>query len=296
VTVETVGLVGVGLVGIELARHLLRSGHDVLGFDIDPARLASLREAGGRAAGSAADVGASAARIFLALIDTPTTVAAVEGAGGVLEGGAARLLIDTSTGDPDAVVALGDRLAPRGIALVDATLSGSSAQIGSREAVMMVGADDADYRACADLLETVAGRIYRVGGRGAGTKAKLASNVVVGLNRAALAEGLVFAEALGLDLDAFLALLKGSPAYSKAMDAKGERMLRGRFEPPESRVRQHLKDVNIVLDYARAARQPLPLCEAHHALLESLVAAGDGELDNAAVIRAVRNAGKVRVP
>jgi len=114
---------------------------------------------------------------------------------------------------------------------------------------------------------------------------------VVGLNRAALVEGLVLAEGLGLDLPTVLALLKDSPAYSAAMDAKGERMLRGEFAP-EARLRQHLKDVELILGHARRAGQPLPLSATHRELLVAAIAAGDGELDNAAVIREIRRRGE----
>jgi 3-hydroxyisobutyrate dehydrogenase-like beta-hydroxyacid dehydrogenase len=116
-------------------------------------------------------------------------------------------------------------------------------------------------------------------------RAKLALNVIIGLNRAALAEGLACARVLGLDLDAFLALAKATPAYSAAMDAKGERMLRARYTPPESRVRQHRKDVELILRLAGEADQPMPMSEVHLALLDAAIEAGDGDLDNAAIFR-----------
>lgn len=282
----TIGLVGIGLVGLELARHLVAHGFRVVGHDIDAARLALLEQAGGEAAGSPAAVAGRADRVVLALLDTPTTCRVVEAEDGLMRAARPpRYVIDTSTGDPDAVVALGERLAARGTRLVDATLSGSSAQIAAREGVVMVGARAADYAACEDVLGAFGDRVFHVGGPGAGMKAKLATNVMVGLNRAALAEGLAFARALGLDLPAFLDLAKATPAYSAAMDIKGERMLAGRYDPPDSRVRQHLKDVDIILGYAAAASQPLPLSQAHRALLAAAVAGGDGDLDNAAIFR-----------
>jgi 3-hydroxyisobutyrate dehydrogenase-like beta-hydroxyacid dehydrogenase len=282
----TVGLVGVGLVGLELVRHLVAHGFRVVGHDIDAARLALLEAAGGEAAGSPAAVAGRADRVVLALLDTPTTCRVVEGEEGLMRAvHPPRYVIDTGTGDPDAVVALGERLAARGTRLVDATLSGSSAQIAARAAVVMVGARAEDRAACADLLAALGDRVFHVGGPGAGMKAKLATNVIVGLNRVALAEGLAFARSLGLDPAAFLALAKATPAYSAAMDAKGGRMVAGRYADPESRVRQHRKDVAIIERYAQAAGQRLPLTEAHRDLLDAAIAAGDGELDNAAIFR-----------
>jgi 3-hydroxyisobutyrate dehydrogenase-like beta-hydroxyacid dehydrogenase len=281
-----VGLVGVGLVGIELARHLVRRGYRVTGCDVDPARLALLEAAGGEAAASPAAVAVAASRVVLALLDTDVTRRVVEGADGLMAAARPpRYIVDTSTGDPDAVVALGARVAARGTRLVDATISGSSGQIAARSAVVMVGGEPADCEACADLFAAFGDRVFRLGGPGAGMKAKLASNVILGLNRLVLAEGLAFARALGLDLDAFLAMARVSPAYSVAMDVKGERMIAGRYGEPDSRVRQHLKDVDIIVKYAHAAGQPLPVSEVHRGLLAEAVAAGDGDLDNAAILR-----------
>ena len=283
---ETVGLVGVGLVGLALARRLLAGGYAVAGYDIDDARLRLLAAAGGECVRSPAEVAARARRVVLALFDTATTRLAVEGADGLLRATPApRYLIDTSTGDPEDVAALAARLATLGTRYVDAPLSGSSAQIERGEAVTMAGGEAADLDACADLLAACGGRVFRVGGPGAGMKAKLATNVIVGLNRAALAEGLACARALGLDLGAFLAVAKATPAHSTAMDVKGERMVEGRYTPPESRIRQHRKDVEMILRLAGAAGQRLPLSDAHLALLSAAVDAGDGDLDNAAVFR-----------
>jgi 3-hydroxyisobutyrate dehydrogenase-like beta-hydroxyacid dehydrogenase len=283
---ETVGIAGVGLVGIELARHLLARGFRVAGYDVDVARLTLLESAGGEAARSAADLAARTSRVVLALLDTHVTRRVVEGEGGLMSAPRPpRYLIDTSTGDPDEVTALAARLAARGTRLIDATLSGSSGQIAARTAVVMVGAHPEDYRACADLLDAFGDRVFRLGVPGAGMKAKLASNVILGLNRLALAEGLALARSFGLDLGEFLGMAKVSPAYSVAMDVKGGRMIEGRYGGADSRVRQHLKDVDLILRYAHAAGQAMPLSEAHRALLSAAVAAGDGDLDNAAIFR-----------
>jgi 3-hydroxyisobutyrate dehydrogenase-like beta-hydroxyacid dehydrogenase len=110
---------------------------------------------------------------------------------------------------------------------------------------------------------------------------------VLGLNRAVLAEGFVFAERLGIAPETFLALVLATPARSDAALAKGERMVREDFAP-QSRIHQHLKDVQLMLAAAQAAGQRLPLSETHAALLRAAVQAGDGELDNAAILRQLR--------
>ena len=135
-------------------------------------------------------------------------------------------------------------------------------------------------------------KVFYVGPSGSGSKAKLASNLILGLNRLALAEGLVFAEKLGLELESFLELLKVSPAYSVAMDVKGRKMLDKDFVP-QSKIRQHHKDVSIILKYAEKVGQQLPLSRVHLDVLEKAIEAGDGELDNAAVIGEIRRRNKL---
>ena len=120
-----------------------------------------------------------------------------------------------------------------------------------------------------------------------GARAKLATNLVLGLNRAAFAEGLVFAESLGIQPAAFLELVLASPARSDAAALKGPLMVAGDFAP-QSRIRQHLKDLELMLAGAGAMGQRLPLTETHAALLRAAVACGDGELDNAAIVRQLR--------
>jgi len=152
---------------------------------------------------------------------------------------------------------------------------------------MLLGGNAATVQKRAALLDAMAARRIHVGAAGMGARAKLATNLVLGLNRAALAEGIVFAEKLGIPPATFLDLVLATPARSDAALAKGERMVRGDFAP-QSRVRQHLKDLQLMLTSAHAAGQRLPLTETHAALLGAAVDAGDGELDNAAIIRQLR--------
>lgn len=285
---QTVGLIGIGLVGTALAQHLFARGYAVVGFDTDAARMTAFTAMGGASARSPADVAQQARRIVLALPDSNVVAQVVAGPQGLLTATTLpQVIIDTSTGDPDDTIAVAQRLAARGVAYVDATLSGSSEQVRAREAVLMIGGAPDVVDAQRDILAALADRMFHLGPVGSGAKAKLASNLVLGLNRLVLAEGLVFAAALGLDLPRFLALLKASPAYSVAMDVKGDKMLRDDFAP-QSRVHQHRKDVAMMLQHAAAAGQPLPLSRVHLQLLDAAIAAGDGELDNAAVIRELR--------
>ncbi len=284
----TVGLVGLGLVGRALARRLSSAGLGPIGFDRRDEANAEFARAGGQVAASLSELGQRCACVVLAVYDTAGVLDAVEGPNGLLARGAVHALIDCSTGDPDALQALADRLAARGVDFIEAPLSGSSTQIEQGQATMLLGADPAALQRHGAVLEALAPQRLVVGGAGMGARAKLATNLVLGLNRAALAEGLVFAERLGIAPEAFLALVLATPARSDAAQVKGALMVRGEFDRPQSRIQQHLKDVTLMLQQAAASGQRLPLSEAHAALLQAAVAAGDGELDNAAVIRQIR--------
>ncbi|HTX54737.1 MAG TPA: NAD(P)-dependent oxidoreductase [Candidatus Baltobacteraceae bacterium] len=285
---ESIGLIGIGLVGTALAENLVAAGFDVGGFARSTASRDALSRCGGRAVPSARGVGEMAERVILSLPDSSAVEDVVLGPEGLLAGTSrVRLILDTTTGDPERTEALAARLAGRGIHLLDAPISGSSQQIRERQGVFLIGGERDVYERSLDLIGPLADRYYFLGGSGSGARAKLATNLILGLNRLVLAEGLVFAERLGLDLEAFLALLKVTPAYSCAVDVKGQKMLRGDFSP-QSKIAQHHKDLRIILDYAERLGQDLPLARVHETILARGMAVGEGDLDTSAVIRQLR--------
>lgn len=286
---EPVGVVGLGLVGSALAGRLAAAGHPVIGFDLRPEARAALRA--GEAADSLASLRARVRQVVLAVFDTRDVLAVVDGPDGLLAAGAPaagsriRTLVDCSTGNPPVLAALADRLAAREVDFIEAPLSGSSEQIAAGEATMLLGGAPEAIARCAPLLEILSPQRIVVGGAGFGARAKLATNLVLGLNRAVLAEGMAFAEALGIGRATFLELVLATPARSDAARAKGAMMVERAFLPAQSRIRQHLKDVRLMLELAGAAGQPLPLSRAHADLMQAAVAAGDGDLDNAGLLR-----------
>jgi 3-hydroxyisobutyrate dehydrogenase-like beta-hydroxyacid dehydrogenase len=282
-----VGVVGIGLVGLALVERLRAARIKVLGYDIDPARCEALRAASAVVAAGAAEVFAACDNVVLALPDGGRTSTLVREALPTIRPGS--LLVDCGTSDPDQTVALAVRLAARGIRLVDAPLSGSTQQIREGTAVMMIGGDRDTCDALEPILAAIASRRFLLGPPGSGARAKLATNLLLGLNRAALAEALVFAQALGLDLQIFLDLVRATPAYSRAVDAKGAQMIDGEFAPPQSRIRQHRKDLGLMLEAAQRAGKALPLTSLHAVLLDAAIADGAGDLDNAAIIDTIRH-------
>ncbi|WP_165251806.1 NAD(P)-dependent oxidoreductase [Paludisphaera soli] len=280
-----IGLIGVGLLGSAIAERLSTAGWRVTGWDVDPGRLADLEALGGTAAEGAGGVVGACDRILLSLPNDEVAAEVLRSIEGALRAG--QVVVDTSTGSPEAAVEQARRLRALGVSYLDATVSGSSRQLRDGEAVLMVGADDEAFEACRELFARLAARTLRTGPPGSGARMKLVTNLVLGLNRAALAEGLAFAEAVGVDPSAALAALAGGAAYSRAMDVKGRKMIEGDFAP-QARLSQHLKDVRLILSAAEAAGLALPLSQAHRGLLERAEAGGLGGLDNSAVIEAIR--------
>jgi 3-hydroxyisobutyrate dehydrogenase-like beta-hydroxyacid dehydrogenase len=288
-----VGLIGVGLLGQALAHRLRAAGFEVVGFDVDSAKSAKLAGLGGRPAGSVADLARRCDPIVLAVFSTDQVEAVVEGqllpALGEASG---KVVLCASTCDPDRIAELGWRVAPRGLRLLEAPVSGASGQVSRGEGVGLIGGDPQVASAVEPVLRAMFPTYFHIGKVGDGGRAKLAVNLILGLNRLAMAEGLTFAERLGLDPAAFLEVARRSAAYSQVMDVKGAKMTRGEFMP-EGRVTQHLKDVHLMLEQAERVKQRLPLLEVHADVLEACVRQGEGDLDNSAVIKEIRRRTRV---
>jgi 3-hydroxyisobutyrate dehydrogenase-like beta-hydroxyacid dehydrogenase len=276
-------MVGLGLLGTALVERFLRAGYPVLGFDIDPGRRQFLADLGGSPAGSAAEVARGCDRLVLSLPDSPVVERVLEEMAADLRVG--QFIVDTTTGDPERTALLGAALAERGIRYLDATIAGSSEQVRSGEVLVLVGGEPQASEACADLFRCFAHRWFHLGPEGSGARMKLVVNLVLGLNRAVLAEGLAFARACGLNLDDTLSILQASPAWSRVMDTKGRKMIDRDFQP-QARLAQHLKDVRLILAQAERVQAKVPLAMLHRELLEEVETAGHGGDDNSAIIRA----------
>jgi len=195
-----------------------------------------------------------------------------------------QILIDTTTGDPLETTALGRRLAERGVDYLESPIAASSEQTRRGEALAMVAGPEKAFEACRDLFASMAPKAFHVGPWGSAAKTKLVNNLIVGLNRLALAEGLAFAKAIGLDAAKTLEVLQEGNASSVAMRVKGSKMVTGDYSL-QAKLSQHAKDVRIMLDEAARANTSLPLLELHLQLLEEAEAAGWGELDNSVIMR-----------
>ena len=280
---KPVGLIGIGLMGEVYARRLITAGFAVVGYDVDPKRTERLAEVGGRA-GSLADIAQQCESIVLAVFNTEQVEDVVERA--LVPAAPGRIVLCTSTCDPDRIAALGTRVAGR-LRFLETPVSGTSEQVRQGDGVALIGGDPAIADQAAGVLEALFPRRFHIGKVGDGGRAKLAINLILGLNRLALAEGLVFAARLGLDPAAFLRVARASAAASQVMDTKGPKMLSGDFAP-EGRVRQTFKDTQLMFDQAHKAGQKLPLLEIHADVLAACIRHGESDADNSIVIEEIR--------
>jgi 3-hydroxyisobutyrate dehydrogenase len=287
---KSVGLIGIGLMGSALARRLLGAGFKVVGFDVDAGKRAELQKLGGEPVDSVADVARRSPHTLIAVMTMAQVEQVVEGPNGLIQAGdakAPRIAMCTSTCEPDRIESLAARAALRGLAFLDTPVSGTSQQVLRGDGYGMIAGDKAAAEAAEPILNVIYPRHQFVGPAGAATKTKLAINHILGLNRVALAEGLVFAERLGLDLHEFLKAARQSAAYSQIMDIKGDKMVDGDFAPV-SKVSQHFKDVKTMLAEAKQRNQQLPLLSVLADILEACERRGDGERDNAITIEEIR--------
>lgn len=289
---KRVGVIGAGLMGTAITQRLVSAGFGVRVHDVDTVKCEAIARSGAQPESTASRVITACDVSVLAVFNTGQVEDVIAGPGGGVEGisrpaTGARIFVVTSTCDPDRLAALATRIAPLGVQVLEMPISGTSRQVAQGDGVGLVGGDPDTIARASDVLDAICPRRHYLGAVGNGSRAKLAVNLILGLNRAALAEGLVFASGLGLEPVAFLEVAKGSAAYSKVMDVKGELMARREYRKPQSRVDQSLKDFTLMLKQAQAFGQGLPFAELYARMLEDCTAHGEGDWDNAAIAEAI---------
>ena len=290
-TARPIGLIGVGLLGTALAERMLAAGYRVIGHDPRQEQLTNLRRLGGEAAPSARETAAKAETIVLCLPTSTTVAEVIAEIGTALHAG--MIILDATTGAPEDATASEATLQSQGVGYLDATIAGSSEQARRGEATILLGGDPKHLEQARPILRSWSERLFHVGPPGSGARMKLIVNLVLGLNRAVLAEGLNLARQCGIDPARALEILKATPAYSRVMDTKGPKLVAGDFSP-EARLSQHLKDVRLIEQLAAKHSARIPLTMLHAELLEQAVELGWGDADNSAIIRAFSTKSEIR--
>lgn len=280
---QSIGLIGLGLLGSAMAERLRASGFRVTGYDPVAEKREDLRALGGEPAASAGEVWQSNSRVLLSLPNSGVAARVLEEARPFLRPGL--LVIDTTTGDPDEVAAFGKQMDAMQVGYLDSTVGGSSKQVRAVDVITMTGGRREDFDVCQEIFASFSRRSFYVGPWGSGARMKLVTNLVLGLNRLVLAEALGFAEAIGLDPALALEVLQSSSSYSRVMDIKGQKMLKREYTP-DARLSQHLKDVRLILASGARSGARVPLSELHRELLEEMERLGYGDADNSVIAEA----------
>lgn len=283
---ERTGLIGIGLLGSALSDRLLTAGHAVIGFDADPIQMKQLEASGGICAASAAEIFEQTKLIILCLPDSTVTGQLLGACQSSLR--SVHTIIDTTTGTPDEMASFARQLANSRVNYIEANVAASSAMLRDGDATFFVGANQPLDESVRKTLNAIAPRVFEIGRVGDASRLKLVHNLILGLNRAALAEGLVLAESFGLDLSRVVDVLQHTPAASGALTSKGAKMVEADYSP-QARLSQHLKDVRLILEEFRKVGNGGPLSTLHEQLLESAVQLGYGASDNSAIVEAVRS-------
>lgn len=285
-TSRQIGIAGLGLLGSALAHRLVTSGFSPKGYDPDAAKVTALAKAGGTAA--TLDEVARCDVVLLAVFDTDQVEDVVENALlPALTPGLPKIVLCASTCDPDRIATLVEKVTPLGLSMIETPVSGSSGQVRNGDGVGLLGGDRDIIDGVADIIDAIYPKWFYMGPAGNGGRAKLAINHLLGLNRLVLAEGLVFAERLGLDPKSFLDVARQSAAYSQVMDIKGPKMVSGDYTP-QGFIHQSLKDFKLIVEQARKRGQAMPLAMLNAEVLQACVTRGEGERDNSVVIEEVR--------
>ncbi len=279
---QRVGIIGVGLLGGALGQRLAKQGWEVLGLDPAVPLLDGMTMCE-----NGSDLASQCETILLSLPTSDIAVKVIETLGQVLT--EKHCFIDTTTGKPSEMETLGQTLSGRGVEYIEANVAGSSELAKRGEAALFLGGTDETINRCRPLLQALTSKRFHVGSVGAASRFKLVHNLILGLNRVALAEGLAFAEAIGFNAAEALGILRETPATSKALEAKGEKMTKGEYYPPQARLGQHLKDVRLIRRLADEFGAITPMSDTHQSILEKANLLGLGEADNAAVIEALRS-------
>ena len=254
-----VGFIGIGIMGKPMAKNLIKAGYELVVYDRNNTAAEELKILGAESAQSAKEVAENTEVVITMLPNSPHVRAAVLGENGVAEGfDSGKVLIDMSSIDPTESRNIGEKLRQKGIEMLDAPVSGGEPKAIDGTISVMVGGKKEVFEQYYDLIRAMAGSVVYVGELGAGNTAKLANQIIVASNIAALAEALTLAKKAGVDPKLVYEAIRGGLAGSTVMEAKAPMMLERNFKPG-FRISLHIKDLNNALNAGHEVSAPLPI-------------------------------------
>ena len=280
-----IGFIGLGIMGKPMSKNLLKAGYELVVMDKNQAAVEEVVTAGAKAADTPRAVAEQADVIITMLPNSPHVREVVLGENGIIEGAKqGTVVIDMSSIAPLVSRELAQTLAEKGIEMLDAPVSGGEPKAIDGTLSVMAGGKKEVFEQCYELMKTMAGSVVLTGDVGAGNVTKLANQIIVALNIAAMSEALVLATKAGVDPELVYDAIKGGLAGSTVLNAKAPLVMDRKFNPG-FRINLHIKDLNNVLETSHEMGVPLPLTAAVMEMMQALKVEGMGDLDHGALVR-----------
>lgn len=280
-----IGFIGLGIMGRPMAKNLIKAGHELVVFDYNKEALEDLVSCGAAEAVNGKEVASQSEVVITMVPNSPHVRAAVLGENGVAEGAkSGTVVIDMSSIDPTESKAIGVELEKLGIDMLDAPVSGGEPKAIDGTLSVMVGGKKELFDKYYDMLMVMAGSVVYVGELGSGNVAKLANQMVVAVNIAAVSEALTFAKKAGTDPELVYQAIRGGLAGSTVMDAKAPMILNRNFNPG-FRIELHIKDLTNALNAAHAVSSPAPLTGQLMEIMQGLKADGFEKEDHSSIVK-----------
>lgn len=290
-----VGFIGLGIMGKPMSKNLLKAGYDLVVMDRNQAAVAEVVAAGAKSADSPKAVAEQTDIIITMLPNSPHVKDVVLGENGIIDGAKkGAVVIDMSSIAPLISREVAQKLAEKGVEMLDAPVSGGEPKAIDGTLSVMVGGKKEVFDKCYDVMKAVAGSVVLTGEIGAGNVTKLANQIIVALNIAAMSEALVLATKAGVSPELVYEAIKGGLAGSTVLNAKAPLVLDRKFNPG-FRINLHIKDLNNVLETSHEIGVPLPLTAAVMEMMQALKVDGMGDLDHGALVRHYEKLANVEV-
>jgi 2-hydroxy-3-oxopropionate reductase len=280
-----IGFIGLGIMGKPMAKNLLKAGYQLVVYDVNPVPVKELEAAGAEAASSAKEVAQKTNVVITMLPNSPHVKAAVAGPNGVLEGAnPGMIIVDMSSIAPLAAKEVAAKAAEKGVEMLDAPVSGGEPKAIEGTLSIMVGGKKEIFDRCSDMLSKMGTSVVLCGDIGAGNTTKLANQIIVALNIAAISEALVLGAKAGVNPETLYKAIRGGLAGSTVLDAKAPMVLNGNFKPG-FRIELHIKDLANAIETAHEVGVPLPLTSQVMEIMQALKVDGKAGNDHGGIIQ-----------
>ncbi|HAK73932.1 MAG TPA: 2-hydroxy-3-oxopropionate reductase, partial [Sporomusaceae bacterium] len=281
----TIGFIGLGIMGKPMSKNLIKSGYPLIVLDRNESAVAEVVAAGAKRAASPKEIAAHSDIIITMLPNSPHVKEVILGENGVIEGAKPdAIVVDMSSIAPLVSREVGEKLGEKGIFFLDAPVSGGEPKAIDGTLSVMVGGQQAVFDKCAPVLKAIAGSVVLAGDVGAGNVTKLANQIIVAINIAAMSEAMVLASKAGVEPELVYQAIRGGLAGSTVLDAKAPLVMDRKFDPG-FRINLHIKDLQNVLETSHEIGVPLPLTSAVMEMMQALKVDGLGDADHGSLIR-----------